>query len=754
MQHFKENKALLILTTILLIALIFFFHHGSNNQGWALQPTTNQKAFIHPNNDNCQSCHMDEWQEWNNSHHQKSMQITNDQTVLGDFDDVEISINNEDVKFYKKNDEYWVNLENKKYKIDYTFGFKPLQQYLIKTQNGKYQTLPYSWDSRPEERGGQKWFHIYGDDHISKNDRLHWQQPLQNWNGMCADCHSTGLKRNYDVATDIFNTDWQHINVSCTSCHQGDMKRINQNAGNWTLLEGAKTMSWSGENRDQSEIEICAACHSRRSPLTDGFNPHDKFLDAFSPSPILSPDYYPDGQIKEEVYVWGSFLQSKMYKEGVMCSDCHNPHSLTLKAEGNALCTTCHQAEYFDTPDHHNHLMTSSGAQCVNCHMTDNLYMGVDNRRDHSFRIPRPDLTHKTSSPDACTFCHEGSTPEWAVGKINDWYCEKPDRELHYGEILQNVLTSAPKAENALKEMLIDENIPVVIRGSAYNLLPNFPNPSSANYISEGLQKDEPLIRLGAVRGSIFIPPSERAMLLNPLLNDPYKAIRVEVIRSLSDINVTNISDENREAYEKAKKEFLNAQTQVMWRAEGRHNLGLFHTAQNELEKAKEQYLNAIKIDPFFPASYVNLADIYRNQQDTLNDGKSIDMGLSVLPDDADLNYAKALFLIREKQTAEALNHLRIAVQMAPDNPQYSYVYAVGLNDLGRTDDAFQVLRNAVKYTENDVNINMMLLNHHANIGEYQEAIGYAEKLIELFPNNPQLLNTYNSLKSRLDSGT
>ena len=166
MQHFKENKALLILTTILLIALVFFFHLGSNNQGWALQASTSQKAFIHPNNDNCQSCHMVEWQEWHNSHHQKAMQVANDQTVLGDFDDVEISINNENVKFYKRNDEYWVNLENKEYKIDYTFGFEPLQQYLIKTQNGKYQTLPYSWDSRPKGRGGQKWFHIYGDDRI------------------------------------------------------------------------------------------------------------------------------------------------------------------------------------------------------------------------------------------------------------------------------------------------------------------------------------------------------------------------------------------------------------------------------------------------------------------------------------------------------------------------------------------------------------------------------------------------------------
>ena len=265
----------------------------------------------------------------------------------------------------------------------------------------------------------------------------------------------------------------------------------------------------------------------------------------------------------------GSFLQSKMYKEGVICSDCHDPHSLNLKAEGNALCTTCHQSEFFDTPNHHNHLKTSSGAQCVNCHMSDNLYMGVDNRRDHSFRIPRPDLNHKTSSPDACSSCHTGQTPEWAADKINTWFGEKQTREIHYGEILQNVLKGVPNSETALKQLLNDENIPVIIRASAYNLLPNFPNAESAEFIENGLQSKEPLIRLGAIRGSTFIPVSDREILLSPYLNDPFKAIRVEVVNSLSDMNINRLNEKDKDAYNMALDEFLTAQDQVMWRGEG-----------------------------------------------------------------------------------------------------------------------------------------------------------------------------------------
>lgn len=754
MKLIKENLPLILLIALLLFAFVFFLFSVSNNQVWAQQSVSSHISKNHPKGDNCQSCHLDQWQDWNNSHHQKSMQLAKGNSVLGNFNDVVISINDEAVKFYKKEDEYWVNLKTQDYKIDYTFGFEPLQQYLIKTDNGKYQTLPYSWDSRPIERGGQKWFHIYGDDHIPQNDRLHWQQPLQNWNGMCADCHSTGLTRNYDVDTDTFNTAWQNINVGCSSCHQGNMETVKHEDANWALKAGAKTMTWSGGSRNQSEIEVCAACHSRRSPLTDGFKPHDKFLDAFSPSPILMPDYYPDGQIKEEVYVWGSFLQSKMYKEGVVCSDCHDPHTLTLKAQGNALCTTCHQPQYFDTPNHHNHLKTSSGAQCVNCHMPDHLYMSVDDRRDHSFRIPRPDLNHKTSSPDACTSCHEGQQPNWAASTINEWYGSIPTREIHYGEILQNVMNGSPNSEAALKQLLVDENIPVIIRGSAFNLLPNYPNVDSESYIAKALNSDEPLIRLGAIRGSMFIPISNRETLLIPHLNDPYKAIRIEVVQSLSNLNTNQLNENDKSAYNKAMDEFLTAQNQVMWRAEGRYNLGIFKTLQNETEEAKELYLDAIKIDPFFSASYINLADIFKNQGDTLNDGKMIDMGLAVLPDDADLNYAKALFLIRDKQTGKAMEHLQVVVENAPQNAQYAYVYAVALTDLGRASDAYNILEEAIKYSENDGNLNMMLLNHFANAGDYRKAISYAEKLLELFPNNLPLENTLSVLRSRLENNT
>src|SRR3546814_10837976 len=116
-------------------------------------------------------------------------------------------------------------------------------------------------------------------------------------------------------------------------------------------------------------------------------------------------DWSSDVCSSDLVYVYGSFLQSKMHQNGVVCSDCHNPHSLKLKLPGNATCTQCHRASVFDTSAHSHHKPGSDGAQCVNCHMPTVTYMGVDARRDHSFRLPRTRPEANTGSADDCGAC-------------------------------------------------------------------------------------------------------------------------------------------------------------------------------------------------------------------------------------------------------------------------------------------------------------------------------------------------------------
>src|SRR3546814_7995042 len=80
----------------------------------------------------------------------------------------------------------------------------------------------------------------------------------------------------------------------------------------------------SAENQQQPQV--CAQCHSRRQELAQ-WNPATSFADQ-NQIRLLEPGLYAaDGQMQEEVYVYGSFLQSKMHQNGVVCSACHNPHS-------------------------------------------------------------------------------------------------------------------------------------------------------------------------------------------------------------------------------------------------------------------------------------------------------------------------------------------------------------------------------------------------------------------------------------------
>ena len=86
------------------------------------------------------------------------------------------------------------------FEIKYTFGVYPLQQYLIEFPDGRLQALSIAWDSRPKDKGGQRWFHLYPNEEIGHDDVLHWTKLNQNWNFMCAECHSTGVRKNYDAA--------------------------------------------------------------------------------------------------------------------------------------------------------------------------------------------------------------------------------------------------------------------------------------------------------------------------------------------------------------------------------------------------------------------------------------------------------------------------------------------------------------------------------------------------------------------------
>jgi predicted CXXCH cytochrome family protein len=379
----------------------------------------------------CVSCHTAQAEAWSDSQHDLAMQVADESTVRGNFDSVEFVQGDVTSTFFRRDGRFMIRTDGADgqlgdFAIEYVFGIEPLQQYLVALPGGRLQALGIAWDTRPADAGGQRWFHLYGNDGIAPGDPLHWTGRANNWNAGCAECHSTNLAKHYDVAQDTYATTWTDIDVNCEACHGPGSEHAARPAEVSMALGGAPRTwvmqdngiaSRAPDGRSDAEIEACAQCHARRSQHGEEFLPGGRYLDAFRPALLEEGLYEADGQILEEVYVYGSFMQSRMQAAGVTCSDCHDPHSTELRADGNAVCGQCHLPARFGTAEHHHHEVDGAGAQCVGCHMPARTYMVVDPRRDHSFRVPRPDLTSKTGSPNACNACHDETT-EWAEAAI------------------------------------------------------------------------------------------------------------------------------------------------------------------------------------------------------------------------------------------------------------------------------------------------------------------------------------------------
>jgi len=663
------------------------------------QPVSNQQ---------CISCHQQSQHDWQQSDHANAMAIADKDSVLADFDNKQVEHYGQKAYFFIKDERYQATISyddnTNTYPIKYTFGHFPLQQYLVETEQGKLQVLPFAWDSRNKVEGGQRWYHNYSHEEIRPQDRLHWRQPLQSWNGMCADCHSDGLVRGYNPEKNSFDSQFDNINVGCLSCHAGmtthaqkstkrnvgvDVISTKHPTGKWLRGLGEKTAHWQGQARDNDFMDGCLSCHALRAPLTDGFKPNTPFLDQFTPQLPSSPNYYADGQIKEEVYVYGSFLQSKMYAAGVNCLDCHDKHTMKLKSEGNGLCLQCHSGEVYNVKEHHQHEDNSTGAQCVNCHMPENRYMGVDDRRDHSFKIPRPDLSLTFNTPNACTKCHDEKSNQWASETLISWH-GKAKAVLPSKRLLMMLNSGQEISLEQHLSILADEKLDVISRASAIQMLSYAAPTLNADVLAPYLTHAEPLFRLAAASLATSMPPAERVKYLTALLKDDYKAIRIAAARSLVS---SDISSEYQKVFEQAFKELTHANNINSWRGEGRANQGVLAIEMNKFNDAEKSFKHAIRIDPYFEASYINLADIYRAQQKPFQVASVLKKGIKNNPKSADIHYSYGLHFVRQKNLAQGLALFEKSMTLMPGNSQYAYTFVLALDGIGKSEQALKKLK-------------------------------------------------------------
>jgi len=692
--------------------------------------------------DQCIECHTDAYESWLGSDHDKAMDFANEETVSGDFNDAEFEHNGITSRFYRKDDKYFVYTEGlggemAEFPVLYTFGVEPLQQYLVPMEGGRLQALSIAWDTEQ-----QHWFSLYPDADIAADDWLHWTRNGQNWNGMCAECHSTNLRKNFDAETDTFHTEWSEIDVSCEACHGPGSKHVdwaNIDPMGRPVADNYDLVVNTSEIDNRQLVDLCAPCHARRAEIGDYDHSQVDLLENTVPSLLVEGSYHPDGQILEEVYVWGSFLQSKMYANGVRCDDCHDVHSLKLHKQGNDLCLQCHLGDTYDSYDHHFHQHVvegepSDGALCVKCHMPEQPFMVIDDRADHSIRVPRPDLSLEIGVPNACSQsgCHDDQTVEWSVEAYTKWYGEA--RKAHFGTVLAAARDGDPEAEDGLHALLENTLYPVIVRATVLNALQVYPGQRTDDAMRRALADEEALMRVTAVDAIAQQTPEGLVDQLGPMLFDPVRAVRIRAAARLAGVGREYFKAYQRDALDKELAEYIEATERNLDFATSGMNLGNLYASQGDAAMAERYYRMAGEVDDLFYPAKMNLAVLVSQQGNNEEAERLLREVLEAYPEQYEAAYSLALLLVGMNRIQEGTFYLARAADGMPQNSRAQYNYGLLLAQLSRDEEAEVALRNALNLEPESFEYLYAMIDFHYKRGQFDKALVFADRMIEAHP--------------------
>ncbi len=663
----------------------------------------------------CAACHADIAAAWQGSDHGWAWRAPTRDNVLGEFDGTTLENQGITSRFFTRNGKYFVETDGPdgaptEYEVKYTVVVKPLQQYLVDTGNGRLQVLDLAWDTEQN-----RWYHLYPDQNNKAGDGLHWTGPYKNWNARCAECHATAFEKNYDPATKSYSSTQAEIGVGCEACHgpgeaHADWARRPErfDASVWSDVEpNGLTVLFEAGNAE-TEIQQCAGCHSRREPFAASSPPPGtKFTDNYRLALLRDGLYHADGQILDEVYVYGSFLQSKMSAAGVTCTSCHEPHSNQLKAVGNAVCTQCHspagnsdfpslKTAFYDGPEHHFHEPGSDGAQCASCHMPERLYMVVDGRRDHSFRVPRPDLSVKYGTPNTCTDCHTDQTTAWAAEQVSRRYPNGRTGTPHFGEIFSAARSGIDaELEGRLLALVKDLNTAPIVRATAIDRLKTAPSPAIADTGEAFLEDENPLVRGAAIALQRGAPLTARVQRIVPLLDDPAQSVRIEAARALIDVTGVRYPPQIAHQLRSAMGEY---QASLLAKAdfpEIQLVIGGVAMALRNTKAAERAISEAVAMDPQLSDGWLMLARLQISRRDFATAEQTLERAVQAVPGDALLHQSLGGVKIMAGKHQEAVAPLEKASRLMPDNTAILSDLGMLLAQLGEHLRAILFLRRA-----------------------------------------------------------
>ena len=699
----------------------------------------------------CGECHAAQQRAVAGSQHARAMQPATAATVRGNFDGATLRKDGVTSRFFRRDGRYFVNTDGPDgrladYEIKFTFGIEPLQQYLVEFPGGRLQALPLAWDTVR-----QRWFHVYGNERIDHRDVLHWTRTAGNWNTMCASCHATEVRKNYDATTGTYRTTTHALGVGCQACHGPASAHLAWARGPRPAGVAGKGFAASlAPGPGRSQVDGCGYCHALRSTLTPEYPPGAPLLDHALPVPLEAPNYFADGQQREEVFVLGSWLQSRMHQKGMVCTDCHDPHSGKLRLPGDALCTSCHNASGpaarpgIDTGGLKQRDYASAGhthhakpVACVECHAPKRSYMIVDPRLDHAFRIPRPDLGAETGAPNACNQCHRDRDARWAAAAIARWHGPGRRAETHYGQAFAAARDGRAGAAEGLRRVATDRTQPAIVRAAALEALGALPSRPALAVAVAGLADDDGLVRVAAIRTVAALDPQASLAELPPRLGDPLRAVRIEAAIALAPL-VRRMPPDRQAAWDAARREAEAAAMENADRPQGWLGLAQFALARGDPDAAEKALRSAHALEPAFIPATLQLADFLRRSGRDAEGLELLRASAKRVPREASLQEAIALALVRAQKKPEAIETLARARAMAGATARTDYLYAVALADAGRRREAIAVLDAAAR-KRGDRDLLLALAAYRSEAGDAAGATAALDRLAAINPGDPAL---------------
>lgn len=741
----KSAIAILFVIVVFVFFRIFFIDRYNAIYSKYIEVESSKNSYV--GDQSCKECHKREYQEWQQSHHFMSMLPANDSTVKGDFNNITFKGDGVTSRFFKKDNIFYINTEgedgkNHDFEVKFTFGVIPLQQYLIQFPSGRLQVPRLSWDTKKN-----KWFNQYAGQKIPSHDWLHWTENSQNWNTMCAVCHSTNLRKNYDVHADKYKTSYSVINVSCESCHGAGKLHVDFAKSGDYIKGNKKEEGYSkiiSGNNPTEQLNKCAPCHALITEVSSSHIDSKEIMDNYIPQIPDTQNFYADGQVNNEDYNYTSFLQSKMHGMGVKCSDCHNPHSAKLKRVGNLTCTQCHVQNKYDTPSHTFHKKENIGSKCVSCHMPGKVYMGNDLRHDHFFRVPRPDLSVRYGMPNACGSCHKDKSNKFLAESVVKWY--GPKRKYHFSDDLIPGSKLDKNSEAHLIHLINNKTVPAIIKATAAFYLGSIPTQTSLNSLLKCLDSKDAQVRYRALRSLSNFPTSGWIKAVGSLLTDKVRAVRIAAADLYITIPVEQIPTQYAAAFALANKELKSYLTYQTDFSTGNVMLADYYFKLQDYNNAEKFYLRGLKKDSNMNYALLNLSTVYNivgKNDEALN---SLEKAIKNDPKNERIYYNMALIYneIGNKEAAE--KSFSKSIELKSTNPRVYYNYGLILNENKKFKEAVAVLQKGLTINPSATELLYALTFVHIQTKNIDKALQTAMKLKQLDPNNPTYQEIYKNL--------